>query len=263
MTLDRFIRVRYRADEEKVKALREILSELGLDCARTIEERVDLQFDALRNLHGNLKNDELFIKLVIANSLVSYQLTAKGEMWWWEFSKHFSENPPGKGISEAYSRFLPNSRTNRRLVTGKVKRLKRIEPFLDSLSLEDLGNYYFSGMERLRDELAKTLGSRKSAKTIVFAVKMFGYAGRIAFGKFVPYPMGIEIPDDVRINAYTKRFTNEPPVSFWRGIAEETGIPPLHIDSILWPVLGGHDEVLTRLKKYCTRWEDVLRLASF
>ncbi|NJE01890.1 N-glycosylase/DNA lyase [Thermococcus sp. JdF3] len=262
MTLDRFIRVRYRADEEKVKALREILSELGLDCARTIEERVDLQFDALRNLHGNLKNDELFIKLVIANSLVSYQLTAKGEMWWWEFSRYFSENPPEGSIVGAYSTFLPNSKTNRRLTAGKLRRLERLEPFLDSLSLEDLGNYYFSGMERLRDELAKTLGSRKSAKTIVFAVKMFGYAGRIAFGKFVPYPMGIEIPDDVRINAYTKRFTNEPPVSFWRGIAEETGIPPLHIDSILWPVLGGHDEVLTRLKKHCTKWEGVLRLTA-
>ncbi|KUH32770.1 N-glycosylase [Thermococcus celericrescens] len=262
MTLDKFIKVKYRADEEKVGVLREILSELGIDCARTIEERVDLQFDALKNLHENLKNNELFIKLVMANSLVSYQLTAKGERWWWEFSKHFSENPPGRSISEAYSRFLPNSRTNRRLVTGKVKRLERIEPFFDSLSLGDLRDYYFNGMERLRDELAKALGSKKSAKTIVFAVKMFGYAGRIAFGEFVPYPMAIEIPDDVRINAYTKRFTNEPPVSFWGRIAEETGIPPLHIDSILWPVLGGNDEVLRRLREHCTKWEDVLRLTA-
>ncbi|WP_148882488.1 N-glycosylase/DNA lyase [Thermococcus aciditolerans] len=262
MTLDKFIKVRYRADEEKVGVLREILSELGIDCARTIEERVDLQFDALKNLHANLGDDELFIKLVMGNSLVSYQLTARGEAWWWEFSKYFSENPPEESISEAYSRFLPNSRTNRRLVAGKVKRLERVEPFLDSLSLGDLRDYYFNGMERLRDELAKALGSKKSAKTIVFAVKMFGYAGRIAFGEFVPYPMAIEIPDDVRINAYTKRFTNEPPVSFWGRIAEETGIPPLHIDSILWPVLGGNDEVLRRLREHCTKWEDVLRLTA-
>lgn len=261
MTLDRFIRVKYREDSEKVGRLVEILSELGLNCARLIEDMVDLQFEALRNLHENLENDELFIKLVIANSLVSYQLSGKGEDWWWEFSRHFSANPPREGIADAYSRFLPESRTNRRLVTGKVGRLKRVELFLNSLSLDDLRDYYFDGMERLRDDLARILNSRKSAKTIVFAVKMFGYAGRIALGEFVPYPMAIEIPDDVRINAYTRRFTNEPPVCFWSRIAEKTGVPPLHIDSILWPVLGGRTEAVERLKKYCReKAEKILEL---
>ena len=262
MTLDRFLKAEYRQNDEKVQRLVEILGGLGLDCAKTIEEKVDLQFDALKNLRENLKNDELFIKLVIANALASYQLSGKGEDWWWEFSRYFSENPPEGGIAEAYAGFLPKSRTNRRLVVGKLKRLERLEPFLEGLSLEDLREYYFEGMERLRDELARILGSRRSAKTIVFAVKMFGYAGRIAFGEFVPYPMAIEIPDDVRINTYTKRLTSEPPVSFWARIGREVGIPPLHIDSILWPVLGGKEEALRRLKRYCPEWEEIVKLAS-
>jgi len=262
VTLDRFVRVKYRSDDEKIRELVGILSELGIDCARTIEERVDLQFDALKNLRENLKDDELFMKLVIANSLVSYQLSAKGENWWWEFSEYFSKSPQVESIAEAYSHFLSKSKTNRRLVAGKIKRLKRVEPFLNSLSLDHMKEYYFGGMERLRDELSNVLGSNKSAKTIVFSVKMFGYAGRIAFSDFVPYPMVIEIPDDVRINAYTKRFTNEPPVSFWKKIAEETGIPPLHIDSILWPVLGGKPEVVERLKQHCGEWERVLNLSK-
>ena len=262
MTLDRFIGIKYKENSEKVGRLVEILSELGLDCARLIEERVDLQFDALRNLRETLENDELFIKLVIANSLVSYQLSGKGEDWWWEFSRYFSANPPKKGIAEAYSSFLPESRTNKRLVAGKVRRLKRVEPFLNSLSLDNLRDYYFDGMERLRDDLARVLNSRKSAKTVVFAVKMFGYAGRIAFGQFVPYPMTVEIPNDVRISSYTKRFTNEPPVDFWGRIAKKTGIPPLHIDSILWPVLGGKGEVIKRLKEICREYALVLELAE-
>ncbi|AJC70949.1 N-glycosylase [Thermococcus guaymasensis DSM 11113] len=262
MTLDRFVKIRYKQDERKVRRLIEILNELGLDCARLIEEKVDLQFDALKNLRENLRDDELFIKLAIANSIVSYQLSGKGEDWWWEFSRYFSENPPEGGIAEAYSRFLPNSRTNRRLVAGKLKRIERVEPFLNSLSMDEIRDYYFNGMERLRDDLAKVMKAKRSAKTIVFAVKMFGYAGRIAFGEFVPYPMEIEIPDDVRINAYTKRFTHEPPVSFWSRIARETGIPPLHIDSILWPVLGGKGEVLERLRKRCSKAELVLELGS-
>jgi len=251
MTLEKYLRIHYRADSDKVEKIEEILRELGVGCARIIEEKVDLQFDALRNLHENLRDDELFLKLVIANSIVSYQLSGKGEDWWWEFSKYFSSHPPGKVIAEAYSKFLPASRTNRRLVAGKLRRLKKLNPFLDSLDIDDLRDYYFGDMVKLREELAGALGSKKSAKTIVFAVKMFGYAGRIVFEEFVPYPMEIEIPEDVRIKAYTKRITSEPAVSFWGKVSKETGVPPLHMDSILWPALGGRAEIVKRLRKHC------------
>ncbi|AMQ17746.1 N-glycosylase/DNA lyase [Thermococcus peptonophilus] len=262
MSLERFVKIKYRTNEEKAGKLIEGLKELGIECARTIEERVDLQFDALNHLHENLNDDETFIKLVIANSIVSYQLSGKGEDWWWEFSNYFSQNPPGESIVGAYSKFLPSSRTNRRLVAGKIKRLEKLEPFLNSLTLQELRRYYFEDMVGLRNDIAEVLGSPKTAKTVVFAVKMFGYAGRIAFGDFVPYPMEIDIPEDVRIKAYTERITNEPPVSFWRKVAEETGIPPLHIDSILWPVLGGKREVMERLKKVCEKWGQVLELGN-
>lgn len=261
MTLDRFITVKHKENKPKIERLKEILRELGVECARIIEEKVDLQFSALEHLHRNLKNDELFLKLVIANATVSYQLTATGEEWWWEFARYFSSNRPEEGIANAYSRFLPASQTNRRLTAAKLKRLEKLEPFLIKLKPEDLKNYYYS-MTSLRDDLAETLNSRRNAKTIVFAVKMFGYAGRVAFKDFIPYPMEIEIPDDVRIHAYTKRFTNEPPTSFWSRIAKEVEIPPLHIDSILWPVLGKHAEVKKRLKKYCPRAELIFELAS-
>jgi len=262
LTLDRFVRAKYQYDGDRIARLTEILEVLGVECARTIEEMVDLQFDALKYLHDSLKDTETFLKLVIANSIVSYQLTARGEEWWWEFSRHFSSSPPKKGILAEYSRFLPYSRTNRRLVSGKLKRLEKLEPFLERLTLDDLREYYFKDMLGLRDRLAEVMKSKKSAKTIVFSVKMFGYGARIAFSRFVPYPMEIEIPDDVRINSYTKRFTSEPAALFWSRIAEEVSIPPLHIDSILWPVLGGKDEVMARLRRHCPRWEEIVELAT-
>ncbi len=114
MSLERFVKIKYQTNEEKADKLVEGLKELGIECARIIEEKVDLQFDALRHLRENLNDDETFIKLVIANSIVSYQLSGKGEDWWWEFSKYFSQNPPEKSIVEACSKFLPSSRTNRR-----------------------------------------------------------------------------------------------------------------------------------------------------
>lgn len=245
----------------KVEALKSILKELGVECARTIEEKVDLQFSALENIQKNLNDDELFLKLVIANSIVSYQLSGKGEDWWWEFSNYFSRNPPTGSIVKAYSEFFPRSKTNKRLIQPKLNRLKKLEPFLNSLTIEDLRKYY-ENMLRFRDHLAKVMNANEDAKTIVFAVKMFGYGSRIVFGEFLPYPMEIDIPIDFRIENYTKKFTDRNPIAFWKEVAKEVGIPPLHIDSILWPVLGRNEEVIKRLQKYCKNWKAVLSLIS-
>ena len=117
-------------------------------------------------------------------------------------------------------------------------------------------------MLKFRNDLVKVMRAKEDAKTIVFAVKMFGYASRIVFREFVPYPMEIPIPKDFRIENYTRRFTSEDPVKFWERISKEVGIPPLHIDSILWPVLGGEEEVKKRLKEYYEKAELVLRLSS-
>ena len=161
----------------------------------------------------------------------------------------------------AYFEFLPKSKTNKRILQPKLKRLEKLEPFLDTLTVKDLMDYY-RNMVKFRNDLARAMRSKGEAKTIVFAVKMFGYASRIAFEEFIPYPMEIDIPKDFRIENYTKRLTSQDLVKFWREIALEVNIPPLHIDSILWPVLGGDDRVIDRLKKYCGKSDFVLRLAS-
>ena len=212
----------------KVEVLKDILMELGAECARIIEEKVDLQFLALKNLHKNLGDDELFIKLVIANSIVSYQLSGKGGQWWLEFSNYFSQNYPKTTILRAYSELLPKSKTNKRLISSKLNRLERLEPFLMTLTLENFEVYY-NNMLKFRNDLVKVMRGKKDAKTIVFAVKMFGYASRIVFRKFVSYPMEIPIPKDFRIENYTKRFTSEDPVKFWERISREVGLSLIHI----------------------------------
>jgi len=115
------------------------------------------------------------------------------------------------------------------------------------LSIAELENYYLN-MNLFRDSVAKELNTKKESKTVVFAVKMFGYASRIVFKKFIPYPYEIEIPKDSRIEKYTKRFTDDNVIKFWNDISKETEIPPLHIDSILWSALGSSPDVKVRLK---------------
>ncbi len=222
----------------------DLIREIGIDGARYIEENVDPQFQALLFLYEHMKDKKLFVPLVVANALASYQLSGKGEEWWWEFARWFAENPV-TDIAGTYSVFLPASRTNRRLVDSKVKRLRRAEAFLQGMDPED----YYEDMVRLRDGLAKVLGTNGNAKTVVFAVKMFGYAMRIATGEFRPYPFEIPIPVDSRIRRLTKKLGGEDPIEFWNRVAKKTNVPPLHIDSILWPAMGGDPKVREKIVK--------------
>ena len=234
----------------KLDILKTILKELGIKSARYIEENIDLQYTSLSNLQKTLNNNELFLKLVIINAIVSYQLSATGENWWNEFSEHSWNTASNENdLFEDYILFLSNSKGNRRLNNIKIKRINKIKLFLNDLSIEDLENYY-SNMNLFRDNIAKQLNTKKESKTVVFTVKMFGYASRIVFKKFIPYPFEIEIPKDSRIEKYTKRFTDNNVIKFWNNISKETGVPPLHIDSIIWSALGNSNEVKNRLESF-------------
>jgi len=122
---------------------------------------------------------------------------------------------------------------------------------------------YYSNMVELQRDLAQVLGTRRNAKTVVFAVKMFGYAMRIATGEFRTYPMEIPIPVDSRIEKLTKRFGDVKPISFWNSVARSANVPPLHIDSILWPALSGDPEVVGKIVQSFGRLgEDLMGLLS-
>ncbi len=199
--------------------LADLLSTFGVRGARYIEEYLDPQFSAIKRVIEFVP-----IKYVVANSLVSYQLSGKGENYWWEFSDYFSKGNSDNVVDD-FSEFLSNSRFNRRLTSIKINRLKKIEPLLNSIGPE-------WSLSKVWNELGSVFGSNR--KTVVFAVKMFGYAQRVLLGKFEPYPFGIPIPLDSRIQKITQLYSPSDPLQFWFDVSENSKIPPLHIDSILW-----------------------------
>jgi len=233
-------------EDDRVNKLKYIIKSLGIESARLIEEKIDLQYTYLKNLKEKLDNDELFLRLIILNALVSYQLSTTGERWW----KEFSEYPWGyisENITEEYIKFLSNSKGNRRFLEGKIKRIRRLKYFINTLSLRRF-KYYYNNMADLRNALAKVLNTKGYSKTVVFAVKIFGYGGRMVFNRFIPYPYTIEIPKDSRIERYTMKFTEGDVLKFWSEIARDTGVPPLHIDSLLWPALGNWERIRKPLR---------------
>jgi len=161
-------------------------------------------------------------------------------------------------VHKTLAQYLPHSRNNRRLTRQKARRLAKAAPFLLSLNTETVHRYH-RDMTSLARDLARTLGTDPESKTVVFAVKTFGYAAREITGEYVPYPFDVPIPVDSRITKITRRITDEDPVTFWNRVAERTSVPPLHLDTVLWLSMSPDPEVVKRLKRTS---EDIARIVE-
>ncbi len=207
-----------------MEKLVEALKAFSLSDVKKIEES-DRQYKALKELYQALKDRELFFKLVLLNSLLSYQLQMKGEDYWEKFSSFFKENP-----LEEFERFL--SLYNKRFLPSKVKRYKKALRCVNSLfekhSLKELGRE----LPLLVKSLSECMGQKSDAKTIVFAAKMFTYAYRIVFNTYPEGLWEIEIPLDSRLKKIL------PSLKEWREVSEKVGIPPILLDALIWVPMG-------------------------
>ena len=216
-----------------------ILKKFNLSEVLEIERRLDKQYEYLVKLNKRVKNCKIFLSLIILNAISSYALNCTGEDYWGEFSEFFSclygsrDNVSPREIIESFKSFLVSSRCNKRYLEIKIRRVEKLYDFLERLS-KDLDKYLYNYDELWRD-LSSALGSRRDAKTIVFAVKMFNYGARICLGNDLSLPMNIPIPVDHRIEIISERLGVRKKVTdFWNSVARITGIPPLHLDSLLW-----------------------------
>jgi DNA-(apurinic or apyrimidinic site) lyase len=98
---------------------------------------------------------------------------------------------------------------------------------------------YHNDLEKLNKILAKTMWTKIHSKTIVFAIKMFGYAYTIISWKEINYPTNINIPVDSRLKKIyslntNKETTNEIEIcKYFNKLSQNFNIPPLDLDTIL------------------------------
>lgn len=193
-------------------------------------------FLSLKWLYDMLENKDFFLPLIIANSIICYQLSSTWEKYWEEFSI--------EAWKFTYTRvediflflidFLPKSQGNKRLVPTKIDRLKKLKKFLDEFFYKQ--KYYYNNMQKLQKDLATEMWQIPTAKTIVFSIKMLGYGARIRFWETKLFPKEINIPLDSRLqNIYKKHKWNyQFATEFYHDLSEKLDIPPLHLDAILW-----------------------------
>lgn len=204
---------------------------LTLEDSINIEES-DRQFKALKKLHKKIDN-KYYLQLIIANSLICYQLSWKWEDYWEEFSEYFSsknfENL--EDLIESIKEFLPKSKNNKRFVRIKSKRLDKSLNILRELLWKEA--FYYKNMLTLRDLIAKNMNQQKDAKTVVFAIKMFSYWARNIFWREL-YPKEIKIPIDSRLIKLHEIYWKWEVMSFYDDVSARTWLPPLHLDPIIW-----------------------------
>lgn len=224
-----------------------LLKKYTLQDALNLEQQ-DLQYKSLENLFKNLQDKNLFLWLIIANSIVCYQLSSTGEEYWEEFSENASDYFLGQiqvrfpspmewqstHIITFLKQFLPNSKWNKRLLEVKIKRLTKLEIFLDNF-LNKI-NFYTNNLVILRNELASIMNQKKDAKTIVFAIKMIMYGIDISKTNCHCEYDDISIPIDSRLTkifeVYKEDYTDIK--KFYRDLSIKLNIPEIHLDAILW-----------------------------
>ncbi|ADN51552.1 N-glycosylase/DNA lyase [Vulcanisaeta distributa] len=232
----------------------EVLRELGIDWVRGFEER-DPQYLAVARLCRELRHDvETTLKLTILNALVSYQLTGKGEDHWNYFANYFIVNKPAD-LCRDFINYVMNSRYLARYRDSRIRRIQNACPQIARLGISN----YLSDLTSLWKLLSKVTNTSGDEKTIVFAVKMAYYVGRVC-GFDVSVPMEIPIPVDYRVTVITICSGLMPVMGgldnvaglarelmtrrraeiqgIWSEIGRLSGVPPLNLDSVVW-VLGG------------------------
>ncbi len=248
-------RGQYYIDERRIQELARRIGEKSLVLIDWLET-VDPQFKAVTQIvdaHGC----GVAATAVVANALISYQLTGRGEDYWRGFGEALSRyNVPSiSSLLGFFEQFLDTTRYNRMAVSAKKMRVRR---FLGSSVAAKLWRdplVYAEEIRRLPRELSKAMRQDETSKTIVFAAKMYYYVAK-ACGARVMDLTGIAIPCDRRICLMTltsgvvarrgavcveKKHVyelmgryREVAVEAWRIFETLSGIPCIRLDALLW-----------------------------
>ena len=227
--------------------LEDFISKYTLQDVKELEHQ-DPQFLALQNCWENInrKNENLFLFLVIQCAIVSYQIAWSGEQWWSEAWEKFLDDwdyllnlwNDNKQNGDWRLDFLKTSKNNKRIYNIKKSRIDKLNMKFENKN--DLIKYQNKLCE-LNDKLAKIMGCKTSSKTIVFAIKMFGYACTIITWKDIEYPMSINIPLDSRIKkiysvctSSNQKNDDKSILLYFENLSKKFKISPLDLDAVLW-----------------------------
>lgn len=244
-------RVYITINEERARRLGRLLYNIGLEKILLLEER-DPQLHAISRVSGSTSTGWAAVTASLVG-LVSYRLTLKGEEWWSCYGEYFSDQRE-LSLMEAYSQVISfieeckGAAVQRDAKKNRIKRVyhgaKRTLETLYSQPQRILASGFW-----LLNSYSRALKQEPWRKTIAFSVKMAYYAVRSQQKHPVPAPWDVPVPVDIRVSCITYSSgivraddwrdimrDPRPAIKAWNIVAEESRIPALNIDSLLWMI---------------------------
>lgn len=246
----------YEISPERVDRVAIALESAGMEGILSIERRLDPQYPAARGLALEVGEaaGALYAMLV---ALVSYRLAMKGEEWWSCFRDLLSARASGRsgapGLREIVGDVIwflgecPGAAIRRE---AKVKRIRTLQ-YRGRRILERIHRdpeVVLREPDMVAERLARALQVEVWRKTIVFSLKM-GYYALGGPDRGIPLKASIPIPVDVRVSCISyssgvvEASSPEEVLRYprtaqdaWGMVSSLSGIPPLHIDSVLWVI---------------------------
>jgi len=237
-------------NQRRARYLGLLIRRIGLTRVLEMEQR-DPQLGSIRLL-GNRITSLDYYDLVVFNALISYRLRVTGEAYWSLFANSVREG-------DAYESIIGFLKQHRALsINGKIRRLNALKRANFKVSVNLAA--YKANPRALLSDLSNVLNSDKTSKTLIFAVKMFYYAVMARENERIRLDMRLPVPVDSRLIRITedlglvrdahKQGTMEIQRA-WGAVSRISGVPPLNIDSLLWPYKGldivGYLEGLARV----------------
>ncbi len=242
----------WRINEERVREIAEGFAQAEdfvFEC-ELLDPQMKAVEDIVRRLGAN--NGAAY---VVGVALVSYMLSARGEKHWFLAAKF-----AGEDIGESLLRFVRESPSLARFRIARKRRTRRYLVFFVPRFLERF-EAYASDLRSLWVDLARAVGAKPQAKTVVFAVKMFYYSLRAAGFKVQGLSYEIPIPVDFRVSlmSLTSGLVTGGAADFrseakllrerganlvrrgWSLVSEFSSMPALNMDAVLWLVGGAVD----------------------
>lgn len=244
--------MRVSVNAERVERLGSTLARLGPEPVLRLEES-DPQYVAVRGAAEALGKGAAMV-VVILVSVSTYRLAMRAEEYWMCFSNYarrvrVASVADAVAVAEGFLKSCPGARVQ---LEAKLRRVRRAAAAAGDLLKRLLSNPegLVESYEALVQRLARGLGQKPNAKTIVFSVKMAYYAYREP-GSTRPVPITVPIPVDVRVacSTYSSGIveapgyreivkTPEPAQEAWSRVSRISGIPEIHLDALAWTAGG-------------------------
>lgn len=247
-------------------------------------EKNDPQYLAVSDLLKYIGTEKTAV-IVVANALISYQLTSRGEIYWSALSKWFihrkNELADIYEIMKHHIAFLESTKYNK---LGLKYKIKRLQKFYTSNLSKILFNHplkYCDQLDKLIIDLSRAMNASAETKTIVFSGKMYYYlcmASGINTGGEIPLPVdrrnsfltitsclvkGCRNKLSICIKELMSPRNRGVVIEAWKIVSKKANMPLHKLDAFTWLITGiirGTDsspdeiyKVICRKYNYCKK----------